>query len=161
MIGRVATSLGERPGPPPRWHRVLGLPGLGLSTIALVAGLTSCGPPGSTPTAPAETTTPSTTAPVDPAQPRGDLEPDALAGFDCGPDAAGGWTATGTLTNTGSGRADYVVTVLVAGPTSTAVRAKRQVVSLASGASAPVELTALPAPVEGELSCQAQVLRRP
>lgn len=101
-----------------------------------------------------------TTPPVDPDVPAGRLDPGALVGFSCRPDESGGWTATGTLTNTGSDAAAYVLTVVVAGPDSTATQAKRQVVALRSGASAPVEITALPMPAEGELTCQVQVVRR-
>jgi hypothetical protein len=122
--------------------------------------LVACGPPSGTSATDSPTTTPPPTAVVDPGLPPGRLDPGALSGFACGPDGSGVWTATGTLTNTGSDPADYVVTVVVAGPDSTAVRAKRQVVGLRSGASEPLAIDTLPLPAEGELSCQAQVLRR-
>jgi len=126
---------------------------------AAVATVAGCGPPSSTSTD-SPTTSPTPTATVDAYLPAGELDPDALAGFACGLDASGGWTATGTLVNSGEDPADYVVTVVVAGPDSTATQAKRQVVGLRSGASEPVEISTLPVPVEGELSCQAQVVRR-
>ena len=122
--------------------------------------LVACGPPSGTSASDSPTTTPPTTPFVDPGLPPGRLDPAALSGFACGPDESGVWTATGTLTNTGADPADYVVTVVVAGPDSTAGRAKRQVVGLRSGASEPLAIDTLPLPTEGELSCQAQVLRR-
>lgn len=136
---------------------------LAAGTLAVVAatGLAACGPPTSTSADdPPTTTAPTTTMPVDPDVQAGQPDPGALGGFVCGPDAAGVWTARGTLTNDGEAAAAYVVTVVVAGPDSTAVQAKRQVVALGSGASEPVEISTLPVPAEGELSCQAQVVRR-
>ncbi len=137
---------------------VRGAAALATAAAATVA-LVGCGPPSETPSA-APTTSPPTTAAPGPVGPAGEPVPDALAGFSCGPDDAGTWVATGTLTNSSADRADFVVTVLVAGPTSTSAQAKRQVLTLAGGESKPVELTSLPVPVEGELSCQAQVVRR-
>ena len=134
---------------------------MSAGVAAAVSSVAGCGPPSSTSaTDSATTTSPTPTATVDPYLPAGELEPDALAGFACGPDTSGAWTATGTLVNSGQDPADYVVTVVVSGPDSTATQAKRQVVGLRSGASAEVEISTLPVPTEGELSCQAQVIRR-
>ena len=126
------------------------------AAAAVVIG--GCGPPSESPSAtPTSSPTTEVTEPVGPA---GDADTDALAGFSCAPDATGTWVATGTLTNSGADRADFVVTVLVAGPTSTSAQAERQVLSLGPGESTPLELSSLPVPVGGELSCQAQVVRR-
>ena len=134
--------------------------GAALATAAAATVLLGgCGPPSEAPSA-APTSTPPTTESPEPVGPAGDAAPDALAGFSCGPDDTGSWVATGTLINSGADRADFIVTVLVAGPTSTSAQAKRQVLSLAGGESTPLELTSLPVPVEGELSCQAQVVQR-
>jgi hypothetical protein len=129
--------------------------------LPLAALLVACGPP-SGPSASDSLTTPQPpTASVEPdLPPGGRLDQDALSGFACGPDDAGVWTATGTLTNTGTDDADYVVTVVVAGPDSLTVKAKRQVVGLRSGGSEPLEIDTLPLPSDGELSCQAEVVRR-
>lgn len=126
--------------------------------VAAVAAVAACGPPAETPTAPPATTEP-TPGPGS-GGPDGAAAADALAGFRCGPDRRGSWTATGALTNDGAARAAYVVTVVVAGPTGGEARAKRQVLELASGDTTDVELTDLPVPTGGELSCQAQVVRR-
>jgi hypothetical protein len=133
-----------------------------LVSIAAATGLAGCGPPTSTSTGePPATSAPTTTMPVDPeVEAGGELDPAALGGFVCAPDPTGAWTARGTLTNDGQAPAAYVVTVVVAGPDSSAVQAKRQVLALDSGASKPVEISTLPVPAEGELSCQAQVVRR-
>lgn len=127
-----------------------------------VAGslLGGCGPPSSAPSADPPSTTPTTTAPVDPALQSGDLDTEALSGFACAPDSSGAWTASGTVINDGADDAAYVVTVVVAGPDSTAAQAKRQVIGLRSGDSAALEISTLPLPTAGELSCQAQVVRR-
>lgn len=132
-----------------------------MAALALgsVAALPACGPPGETPAAPSATTTPTASTPL-PVGPAGSVASDALAGFGCGPDRSGAWSATGTLTNDGSARAAYVLTVLVAGPTGGDARAKRQVLEVASGETVPVSVEELPVPAEGELSCQAQVVRR-
>jgi hypothetical protein len=45
-------------------------------------------------------------------------------------------------------------------PDSTTVAAKRQVVAVPGGASEPVRIGNLPVTADGELSCQAQVVRR-
>jgi hypothetical protein len=148
--------MGRGPGA----RRVRALVTAGVAAPVL-AGLSACGPPtGTSADDPPATTAPTTTLPVDPDVGAGQPDPGALGGFVCGPDATGVWTARGTLTNSGQSAAAYVVTVVVAGPDSTAVQAKRQVVALDSGASEPMEITTLPVPAEGELSCQAQVVRR-
>lgn len=140
-------------------RRVRALVAVALAVPA--AALSACGPPSSTSADDPPTTTAATTPmPVDPDVGAGQPDPGALGGFVCGPDATGVWTARGILTNDGAAAAAYVVTVVVAGPDSTAVQAKRQVVALGSGASEPVEISTLPVPAEGELSCQAQVVRR-
>jgi len=124
------------------------------------SGLAACGPPSSAPSAEPPSTTPTTTAAVDPTLVHGDLDTEALTGFACAPDSTGSWTATGTVTNDSADDAAFVVTVVVAGPDSTATQAKRQVLGLRSGDSAPLEISTLPLPADGELSCQAQVVRR-
>ena len=144
----------------PRARRVRALVAVSLAA-PVAAVVAACGPPTSTSADdPPATTAPATTMPVDPEVEAGHPDPGALGGFVCGPDATGTWTARGTLTNSGQSAAAYVVTVVVAGPDSTAVQAKRQVVALGSGASEPVEISTLPVPAAGELSCQAQVVRR-
>jgi hypothetical protein len=144
--------------------RVVRPSALGTAAVALfvVTGLAGCGPPTSTSADdPPTTTAPTTTMPVDPdVEAGGELDPAALGGFVCAPDPTGVWTARGTLTNDRQSAAAYVVTVVVAGPDSTAVQAKRQVLALDSGTSKPVEISTLPVPAEGELTCQAQVVRR-
>ena len=148
--------MGRGPGA----RRVRTLVAAGLAA-PVVAGLSACGPPTSTSADdPPATPAPTTPLPVDPDVGAGQPDPGALGGFVCGPDATGVWTARGTLTNSGQSAAAYVVTVVVAGPDSTAVQAKRQVLALDSGASEPMEISTLPVPAEGELSCQAQVVRR-
>ncbi len=127
------------------------------AAVVVVAG--ACSPPAEAPSADPPATTPTATT-DEPDGPAGEADPAALSGFVCAPDDDGTWAASGTLTNSGADDADYVLTVLVAGPTSTTAQAKRQRVTLAGGESLPVELTSLPAPAEGELSCQAQVVRR-
>jgi hypothetical protein len=144
-------------GPGARHVRALVAAGL---AVPVMAALSACGPPASTSADDPPATTAPTTVPVDPDIGAGQPDPGALGGFVCGPDATGVWTARGTLTNSGQSAAAYVVTVVVAGPDSTAVQAKRQVVALDSGASEPMEISTLPVPAEGELSCQAQVVRR-
>ncbi|HLK95260.1 MAG TPA: hypothetical protein VK365_05935 [Nocardioidaceae bacterium] len=133
-------------------------------SAAAVAGVAACGPPTSTSASePESSAAPTESAPGEAGLPAGadngsDIE--ALSGFACGPGADASWSARGTLTNTGQHDASYVLTVVVAGPESTAVQAKRRVVAVPAGASEAVRLGNLPVSAEGELSCHAQVVRQ-
>jgi len=132
----------------------------GCLAVPAAGLLTACGPPSSTSASEPPTTAPSTSSsPADAGQ-SGGKGAEALAAFACAPGPDGGWTATGTLTNDGQNDASFVVTFVVAGPDSTAAQAKRQVVTVPSGESEPIQMDGLPAPPEGELSCQAQVVRQ-
>ena len=132
-------------------------------TAPAVAVLVACGPPTSTSASePATSSAPTESGPDDagPAGPDAGSDIEALDGFVCGPRADGSWSAKGTLTNTEQKDAWYVLTVVVAGPDSTKVAAKRQVVAVPGGSSAPFRFADLPVTADGELSCQAQVVRR-
>ena len=133
-------------------------------TAPAVAVLVACGPPTSTSASePATSSTPTESGPGDDgpaAGPADGSDIEALDGFACGPRADGSWSAKGTLTNTDQKDASYVLTVVVAGPDSTTVAAKRQVVAVPGGSSEPFRFANLPVTADGELSCQAQVVRR-
>ena len=135
-------------------------------TAPAVALLVACGPPTSTSASePATSSAPTESGPDDagPAGPDAGSDIEALDGFVCGPRADGSWSAKGTLTNTEQKDAWYVLTIVVTGPDSTdstTVAAKRQVVAVPGGASEPIRFGNLPVTAEGELSCQAQVVRR-
>ena len=136
-------------------------------TAPAVAVLVACGPPTSTSASEPATSTASTESgprddgPADGPADGSDIE--ALDGFACGPRADGSWSAKGTLTNTEQKDAWYVLTIVVTGPDSTdstTVAAKRQVVAVPGGSSEPFRFANLPVTADGELSCQAQVVRR-
>ncbi|MDF2968978.1 MAG: hypothetical protein K0Q93_2756 [Nocardioidaceae bacterium] len=134
------------------------------SSAAAGAVLVACGPPTSTsasePVATSEPTESESAGAGLAAGPDDGSDIDALDGFACGLRADGSWPAKGTLTNTGKKDASYVLTVVVAGPESTTVQAKQRVVAVPGGASEPVRVGDLPVSADGELSCQAQVVRQ-
>lgn len=122
------------------------LPGCGLGADAA----------DQTAPAPATTTTTPTVS-----GPAGTPHPDALSDFRCEPDAAGAWSALGTVTNEAAAPADYLVTVVLAGATDESASGKRQLIpDLASGETYDLRLNRLPVPAGEAVSCQVQVLRR-
>ncbi|KHL18773.1 hypothetical protein CLV56_2245 [Mumia flava] len=83
-----------------------------------------------------------------------------LESFDCVPVGDGTrWRAAGVLVNSAD-KADFRVTVLVAPPGATGVKARRVVIpKVATGVETPFEIAAIPVNGSDALTCRVQVTR--
>jgi hypothetical protein len=111
-----------------------------------------------TPADPTTTTQSPSTAP--PTLPGGVDASADLSRFACAPDASGAWNASGVLTPSATGPADYSVTVIVSGPQESAASGRRRIFEdLVPAEPVRFRILRVPPQGDGDLSCQVRVLR--
>lgn len=83
--------------------------------------------------------------------------PGSLTDFDCAADD-GTWSASGTLTNTESGPADFRVTIVIAAPNTSRSKAREiTVTDVPSGESTDLKANKLPSTSAAGAACSVQV----
>ena len=83
--------------------------------------------------------------------------PGSLTDFDCAPDGDV-WSASGTLTNTESGPADFRVTIVVAAPNTSRSKAREiTLTDVPSGETSDFKANKLPATSAAGAACSVQV----
>ena len=83
-----------------------------------------------------------------------------LSRFACAPDPSGVWNASGVLTPSATGPADYSVTVIVSGPQESAASGRRRIFeNLVPAEPVRFRILRVPPQGDGDLSCQVRVLR--
>jgi hypothetical protein len=128
---------------------------------ALLGVVAACGGDDAELPTPADPTTTTQSPSTAPPTFAGGVDASAdLSRFACAPDATGAWNASGVLTSSAAGPADYSVTVIVSGPQEPAAPGRRRIFAdLVPAQPVRFRIRQVPPQGAGDLSCQVRVLR--